>query len=208
MKKAISLLAVALLPTLAAAQTAETFWAQLAKCASEQGELRRLVCYDAISESIGVDGPQPGPASGTSVGKWSVLDNINPIDDTRTVRLQLMADEGTAQSAFSGRPVVLQIRCKSGETEVYINWRDYLGSEAMVTSRVGSLPARTRRWSLSTDSQATFLPGNKVDFINALMEVNVFVAQVTPYSESPVTAIFDTTGLSEALPPLRQACGW
>ena len=54
MKKALGLLAVALLPTLAAAQTAETLRAQLAKCAAEQGEFSRLVCYDAIAEPIGV----------------------------------------------------------------------------------------------------------------------------------------------------------
>ena len=66
----LGLLAVALLPTLAAAQTAETLRAELAKCAAEEGELRRLVCYDAIAESIGVDGTQPGPATATSVEQY------------------------------------------------------------------------------------------------------------------------------------------
>ena len=34
------------------------------------------------------------------------------------------------------------------------------------------------------------------------------VAQVTPYNESPVTAIFNTAGLENAIKPLREICSW
>ncbi|EKK98854.1 hypothetical protein VCHC41B1_3364 [Vibrio cholerae HC-41B1] len=34
------------------------------------------------------------------------------------------------------------------------------------------------------------------------------VAQITPYNENPLTAIFDTAGLSNALLPLRKTCNW
>ncbi|WP_257025488.1 type VI secretion protein [Pseudoalteromonas sp. MIP2626] len=34
------------------------------------------------------------------------------------------------------------------------------------------------------------------------------VAQVTPYNESPATAIFNTTGLKNAIKPLRETCNW
>ena len=205
MIRALILLAAILFPLVAAAQTDEDLQTELAKCAVEEGQLTRLACYDAIAESIGVDGPQPGPASGATVGEWLLQDEVNPIDDSRTVTLILVAGEGA--SSFN-RPIALILRCGSGETQVYINWNDYLGSSARVTYRVGSLDAETRSWGLSTDSQATFYPRDEVDFINSLMGASSFIAQVTPYNESPKTAIFDTAGLAEAIVPLRETCGW
>jgi type VI secretion system protein VasI len=35
-----------------------------------------------------------------------------------------------------------------------------------------------------------------------------FIVQATPYDESPVTAVFDTTGMKVALAPLMDVCGW
>ncbi|EHJ7968006.1 type VI secretion protein, partial [Escherichia coli] len=32
--------------------------------------------------------------------------------------------------------------------------------------------------------------------------------QSPPYNESPVSATFDLSGLSDALKPLQKACGW
>ncbi|XPP91702.1 hypothetical protein ACN08N_17410 [Photobacterium leiognathi subsp. mandapamensis] len=37
---------------------------------------------------------------------------------------------------------------------------------------------------------------------------NKLIAQITPYNENPLTAIFDTKGLSNALAPLRETCNW
>jgi type VI secretion system protein VasI len=60
---------------------------------------------------------------------------------------------------------------------------------------------------MSTDSKATFHP-QPIAFLKSMMEANTLVAQVTPYNESPVTAIFDTTGLADAIKPLRETCNW
>lgn len=120
--------------------------------------------------------------------------------------LSLIADEGRARY---GDPIALILRCKSNKTEAYINWQDYLGSDAYVTTRIGDQDARNRKWSLSTDSQATFYPGGgDISFIKRLMDSDRLVAQVTPYNESPVTAVFDIRGLEEEIEPLREACNW
>jgi type VI secretion system protein VasI len=34
------------------------------------------------------------------------------------------------------------------------------------------------------------------------------LAQVTPYGSNPLLATFDTTGLTEAIKPVQQACNW
>lgn len=177
----------------------------VAKCAVEEGDLARLACYDGIAEQRGLSGPQSQPTKVAGVGKWQVSSKVNPIDDSKTETLILVADSG--QSKW-GRPVALIIRCKSNETELYINWNDYLGSSARVLTRIGSEDAVTKNWSLSTDKQATFYPRGIITFIKEMMGANKLVAQVTPYNESPVTAVFDTTGLENAIKPLRETCGW
>jgi type VI secretion system protein VasI len=103
----------------------------------------------------------------------------------------------------------LILRCQSHQTEAYVNWSEYLGSDdALVTSRLGGNPAESKAWSLSSDHEATFVPGNIPQFIQQLAAVDRYVVQVTPYNESPVTATFDVGGLQVAMRPLREACGW
>jgi len=41
-----------------------------------------------------------------------------------------------------------------------------------------------------------------------MMEADTFVAQVTPYNEAPVTAVFDTTGMAGIIEPLADSCNW
>ena len=185
------------------AQDTETLRKGVARCAAQSGELARLACYDELAESEGLT---ITTSTGISAGsKWVVQDSTNPIDDSRTVTLLNTAEEG--ESSF-GRPVSLVIRCMSNTTELYISWNDYLGSKANVLTRVGRAEAKRQEWSMSTDKKATFYPGNDIAFIKSIMESDSFVAQATPYNESPVTAIWDVSGLSSAIEPLRATCSW
>ena len=162
---------------------------QIARCARFEGALERLDCFDRIARAHQVDGPQPRPGDGLDVGAWKVSEKINPLDDTRTINLILEASSGQTSM---GRTPTLVLRCQSGEVNVYVVWADYLGSEAVVTWRVGGTAAQSRQWSLSTDSMATFYPGDARRFtVDELLPATQFVAQVTPYNESPVTAVFD-----------------
>jgi len=128
----------------------------------------------------------------------------NPIDDSTTVTLILEADSG--KSRYGGG-VFFIARCQSDKTSTFINWNDYLGSEARVLTRIGDNKARTIEWGMSTDSKATFHP-NGISFLKQILQSNKLVAQITPYNESPVTAIFDTSGLENAIKPLREICNW
>jgi len=71
-----------------------------------------------------------------------------------------------------------------------------------------SWPAPTKKWTSSTDKTASFYFGSGYGIAKKLMVTDKFVARTTPYNENPVTAIFDTRGLSKAIEPLRDACGW
>lgn len=201
MKRAIALvLATGLAATVHAAPTDK----EIAACAIVEGDLSRLECYDTLAQRYGLNGPQAQKVNVSGNGKWAVDVETNPIDDSKTVALVLKADEGNSRW---GRPIVMIARCQSNTTDLFIAWNDYLGREADVLSRVGDTKAQTRRWSMSTDSKAIFHP-QPIAFLKSMMEANTLVAQVTPYNESPVTAIFDTTGLADAIKPLRETCNW
>jgi tetratricopeptide (TPR) repeat protein len=166
----------------------------------------RVDAYDSLAASVRRGNRRSSAAARGSVGRWQVADTTNPLDDTRMVTLGLQAASG--RSRF-GQPVLLVLRCSSHKTEVYIDWHSYLGDEANVTSRVGSSESETKGWNASTDKTATFYPEEAAQFIQEqLIPASRFVAQVTPYDESPITAVFDLTGLETAAKPLREACEW
>lgn len=185
----------------------------LAKCAVMDGDLDRLSCYDAIAADLGVDGPQPVAVETEGTGKWQVSRTTNPIDDTETVTLFLQADSGTGTY---GDAVGFVARCKSNSTDAYISWNAFLGDDSgdvysdwkRVTIRVGDQPAAVQRWGISTDNEATFAPDWAGDLLKQMVKTNKMVAQVTPYSESPITAVFDTGGMRQAMKPLTEVCHW
>jgi type VI secretion system protein VasI len=198
-----------LYPTVDSAQTDLTN--TLSRCRTVSADSARLACYDSLKLSAQPPAPLSTPL--LSGGGWQVSDEKNPLDDTRTVTLMLVATSG--QSTY-GHPILLVLRCKSHQTEVFIGWGTHLGDHAEVTVQVGSAKARTSAWGVSTDHTATFYHEDPVAFIKELVgaersqgsPAGRFVAQVTPDDESPITAIFDVKGLEFAVKPLREACGW
>lgn len=194
----------ALIVMMPGASKAQVTDKEVASCAAITGDLARLECFDELAMSKGLSGPQAQPVLTTGNGKWEVGSDVNPVDDSKTVTLFLTADSGSSRV---GTPVILVARCKSNSTDLFINWSDYLGSDADVLTRVGDSKAVTRSWALSTDSKATFHP-SPIAFLKEMLTSQKLVAQVTPYNENPVTAVFSTGGLENAIKPLRETCKW
>ena len=171
-------------------------------CTTIDSAEQRLACYDAIADEL-------TPVQVETVNNWSIRIDTNPIDDSKTVVLSNIAEEGQARF---GAPIALVLRCQSDEIDAYIVWNDYLGLDTTrVTYRIGTADAKTDTWYLSTDNEATFFSQNEAldrQFINDLAAADngQLVAQVTPYSENPVTAVFNISGLTELLPQLFEPC--
>jgi len=141
------------------------------------------------------------------VGKWSVRTEVSPIDDSTNVYLSLEANEAVSSKLKTATPT-LTLRCKEKKTEAFINWGVYLGiDETNVLVRLDGGKASQSSWSISTDYEATFVPGG-AGFIKRMMGHEKMLARVTPYSESSATVTFDIAGLSEAVKPLQKACKW
>jgi type VI secretion system protein VasI len=185
----------------------------LAKCAVINGELDRLGCYDNLAKRFGLAGPQEQKPASTGLGKWRVSKKVNPIDDSVTVTAILDADSGLGRR---GEEVFFVARCQSNETEAYIGWEDYVGDDSSsvyenwkyVTVRIGDGDAEVQKWGVSTSKDATFAPNWAGTLLKKMAKSNKFIVQTTPYGENPVTAIFDTTGMMDALEPLAETCGW
>ena len=176
----------------------------LAQCAVINSAVERLDCFDAIVQDLGESPTEVGAPTGAKYGKWQVTEDVNPLDDSRTVFAVLIADEGRSRM---GDEVTLVLRCMSGQLETFIGWNGYMGSDRpRVTTRIGIEDPQTDRWSLSSDNTATFFPGDPRGFIYRLFSAERLVAQATPYSESPITAVFDLTGISDVVTQLEGAC--
>jgi type VI secretion system protein VasI len=171
-------------------------------CITLNDSAQRLACYDTLANKI-------NPPKVSNIDSWTVETETNPIDDSKTVYAINIATEGRGKF---GEPIMLYLRCQSGEIESFIAWNDYLGLDSTeVTYRVGTSEAKTSTWNVSTDNTATFLPGPKFEikqFISDLASSDNgrFVAQVTPYNENTVTAIFEVSGLTGILPQLYEPC--
>jgi hypothetical protein len=142
-----------------------------------------------------------------AAGNWTLKEDTDPLDDSPVV---ILSNEASSGRVSLGDAPTLLLRCQKGRSEAYINWGTYLGSDGTiaVSYRIGSAPQQRSRWGMSTSNRATFFPGRDIDFIKSLVEADRLVAQVTPYSESPVTAIFDLAGIQDHIGKLREACGW
>ena len=159
--------------------------------------------YQYFETAVRLSAMQPNIEK--SAGKWKITKTINPVDDTKSVVVSLNANSG---QNHSGDKVRLVLRCMQNHTDVIINWGEFLESSAAVLTRLGKNKAKTNKWSLSSNREASFYPGSSIGFISKLMGVDGFVAQITPYNENTITAVFDTDGLSKAIKPLRSACEW
>lgn len=175
---------------------------ELGACAAVKGELMRLACYDKLAKKRGV---AVESAQKAGAGSWEVQTETNPMDDSTIIVMALPATQGKSRY---GKTPTLILRCKSGDLVAYIQWFDYLGSTARVTHRIGKTEPRTMTWGMSTDSQATFYPGAAKGFIDEVAATDTLVAEITPYSESPVTAVFKVEGLKKLLPDLKEHCPW
>lgn len=166
--------------------------------------VERLEAYDALAQEILLDAGRrlperepTGAAGSSSMDRWIVNVETDPLSDETVLFFAIPATSG--RSAYGDAPVLALRRSGSVES-VYIIWEDYLADDTQtVQYRIDDGETQRRQWNVSTDNTATFYTGDVMELIRRLVDADRFVARTTPYSESPVTAVFDLAGLSELL---------
>jgi len=177
---------------------------EVALCASKKGTVERLACFDQLADKHGL-APKTIATPSAGKGKWTTSTNTDPLTDKSVYVAFLDADRGAGRF---GEQINMVVRCKGNKTEMYIQWQSYLGMDsAEVTHRVDKDKAVTSYWDVSTNHKSAFLR-SPVATLKRMASSESFIANVTPYGESPVTAVFDTKGAEAALQDIREGCGW
>ncbi len=197
---------LALLPFTVCAQTEQS----MAQCVAIMDDLERLACYDEHAISVGLEVTalipiEPGTLTVSTDVNTAADPSANPSAEPSTVTITSYSVSGTSSE---GDAITMVMRCRRNRTELYIRWRDYLGSWAYVRTRVGDDDRGTRQWNLSADARSSYYPRGTVGFIEDMIEAGSAEFEVTPYVQDPVTAVFDMSELGNAIGPLREACGW
>ncbi|WP_162997622.1 type VI secretion system-associated protein TagO [Pseudomonas sp. LTJR-52] len=177
---------------------------EVSYCAAVNNAVERLECYDSIAAKHSL-APILEAKAIEGIGSWEVTTKVDPLNDKNVYLAGLSAATGSGRY---GDKVVMLIRCAENKTDLIINWNSYLGREAEIIFRIDKQKAQKSTWQLSTDKKAAFYPGSPVKLLKQLAESTSFVANVTPYNENPITAIFDTSGADSALKDVRKECGW
>lgn len=181
----------------------------IARCAAESNSVKRLECFDSMSNRLGLASPKRSTAT---VSKWLVNKEISPIDDSTNVILSLRAD-----SSISGWPrktytPLLILRCKEKETEAYIATGmppqvEYGTDGATVTLRFDRETAKKYQTFKSTDGEALFF-SESVRLIKKMLGHTTLLFEFVPFNSAPAMTTFDLRGLADAVKPLKEACKW
>lgn len=182
---------------------------EIARCAAETNSVKRLECFDAMSNRLGLSSPK---ISIDTVSKWRVNRETSRIDDSTNVVISL-----SAESSISGWPgkrhtPLLILRCKEKKTEAYIVTGmspqvEYGTDGSTVTLRFDKDKATKYHTSKSTNGEALFFD-QSVGLIKKMLGHTTLLFEFVPFNSSPAMTTFDLRGLADAVKPLKETCKW
>lgn len=181
----------------------------IASCATESNSVKRLECFDLLSNSLGVTSPK---SSSTMVSKWRVNKEISRIDDSTNLTISLDADSPISGWPRKTHTPSLVLRCKEKKTEAYIVTGmspqvEYGNDGATVTLRFDKEKATKYHTSKSTDGEALFF-GKSIGLVKKMLGHTTLLFEFVPFNSTPAMTTFDLTGINEAIKPLRDTCKW
>lgn len=205
----VCLLALSPVPAQAQADYADykELGLRMKNCRAITSLITRSQCYDAVVVDFNLESLNRLDIPKDSLGKWKVITEKSPIDDSQNVFASLLADEylETDQAKFT-RPSLI-LRCKEKKVEGYILWDQKLGYvDVLVNTRIGKSEQEGARWTLSADKMAAFIP-DPTAFAQKLIGQDSLFATLWIPSSDPLSINYDIRGANNALPPMLEACG-
>ncbi len=179
--------------------------AQLYACADKTTVGERSACYFLLVTDLKREDEKKAQAQ-TAVSNWQIEQTKSKLDDkTRFTIFTHSVDP--LDTAFGERKANLVIACNSQDKlMVYIDWRVYIGyQQENVSVRFGSDKPVREPWLLSTNGQATFMPGYALQNVFKLQEYDRLIAQVYA-AEGEKTVEFNLKGLNTVFKPFEDLC--
>ena len=143
------------------------------------------------------------------VDGWLVMEEVNPLTDAIDAYVVMGADPRV--SSIAHFDTFLVIECISEILHVSVVWvlpyED--DTSILMQTRIGSAEAKTETWGLASadgESMVTYYPGDTVELVEQLLTADRFVAAIHPSRSVQQLAVFDITGLTEAIVPVEDAC--
>lgn len=144
-------------------------------------------------------------ANAADFGKWQVKLHADPMNDSSIalVMIQSEADD-----------VTLGLNCRKDTDDVGIIWRRFLGGEEIngeeqkdIIYRVDQGQPIVATWKVMPD-RTTVRAFTPEGFVREIRDSSRLVLQVEPYQEMPLTVVFETKGLRDALLATTPECDW
>lgn len=184
-------------------------FADISECLQIENDLDRLGCFDRES------GISPHVEIKHGTGKWVTKIEKSKFKDTTDVYLQLGSTNSLSCSrAGAESSATLLLMCRENTTEMYITTACHLtsghGGYGRVDIRLDDEKSFTSDMTASTNNKALGLSGGRqsIPIVKKMIGKNIMLTRFTPFGESSVTAEFLISGLSDAIVPLRESCGW
>ena len=166
-------------------------------CAAMANPESRLDCYDRLVTTLGVSPAGPGGE------RWTVEFRVDPLTDVRSARAVLPALEG---KGVDDEPVRFILECQEGRTSVLLDWAQYVGDGNTIVLRLDGDEPQDTFWDMARNRTTARYRSDGAPLARAIAPRRRMVARVTPSGREPVTAIFDLTGMAEAIQPVQEAC--
>ncbi|TBB02861.1 hypothetical protein [Rhizobium ruizarguesonis] len=136
-------------------------------------------------------------------GEWQAKVYKDEMDDSRFTMIGLRSEDDG---------VILGVNCRGSDSTVGIIWDRFLGGEKIggveyktVVYRVDDKQPFKTDWPVQPD-RSTTLSDAPERFLSEVMSGERLAIRVEPYQKAPLTVVFDTKGLTDALKAHRPEC--
>lgn len=162
--------------------------------------------------AAGVISSTKGTSQDVSASKWYKQVKISELDDSKNIFLTLDAENSFTNWLDNSQKPSLNLRCKEGKTEAYVNigmpfQPEYEYGKQNLKVRYGKDKSQVVNFSESSDQEAVFFP-QPIAAIKKMLTKEQLVIEVKPFNQGTEVIAFDLNGLDRALIDLRKACSW
>ena len=140
-------------------------------------------------------------------GDWKLRTEASLFDDTKAIYLELPAD----QPLWDASLPLLTLTCKENSLQAYLFGiaprADRRSDLATARLRFDKSEAQTLKMVRAVRDDALFFQ-QPIEIVRTMMNHDQMLFGFTSVDSDLLTATFDLRGLSEALQPLQEECGW